>query len=97
MDKTALNAHLVTTRLKRGFYHLKSAVDQMCGKFLVWLPMKGMISLILLLVRHVFRGDEFLVVFSDWRGIGTGRVREGHGLGWSAWRVRVRSVRGESG
>ena len=32
MDKTALNAYLVTTRLKRGFYHLKSAVDQMCGK-----------------------------------------------------------------
>jgi len=35
MDKTALNAYLVTTRLKRGFYHLKSAVDQMCGKILV--------------------------------------------------------------
>jgi len=32
MDKTALNAHLITTRLKRGFYHLKSAVDQICGK-----------------------------------------------------------------
>jgi len=32
--------------------------------------MKGMISLILLLVRHVFRGDHFLVVFfrqaRDW-------------------------------
>jgi len=81
MDKTALNAHLVTTRLKRGFYHLKSAIGQMCGKILVWLPMKGMISLILLLVRHVFRGDEFLVVFSDRPGIGTERVREGHGLG----------------
>jgi len=35
MDKTALNAHLVTTRLKRGFYHLKSAVNQMCEKNLV--------------------------------------------------------------
>jgi len=35
MDKTALNPHLVTTRLKRGFYHLKSAVDQMFGKILV--------------------------------------------------------------
>jgi len=72
MDKTAPNAHLVTTRLKRGCYHLKSAVDQMCGKILVWLPMKGMISLILLL-RHVFRGDEFLVVFfrqaRDWHGL----------------------------
>jgi len=79
-----LNTHLVTTRLKRGFYHLKSAVDQTCGKILVWLPMKGMISLILLLVRHVFRGDEFLIVFSDRRGIGTENVREGHGLGWSA-------------
>ena len=79
MDKTALNAYLVTTRVKRGFYHLKSAVDQMCGK--IWLPMKGMISLILLLVRHVFRGDEFLVFFSDRHGIGTEKVREGHGLG----------------
>ena len=70
MDKTALNAHLVTTRLKRGFYHFKSAIDQMCRKVLVWLPMKGMISLISLLVRHVFRGDEFSVVFfrqaRDW-------------------------------
>ena len=55
--------------------------------------MKVMISLILLLVRHVFRGDEFLVVFSDRRGIGPEKVREGHGLGWSAGRVRVRSVR----
>jgi len=44
MDKTALNAHLVTTRLKRGFHHLKSAVDQMCRKILVWLTMKGMIA-----------------------------------------------------
>jgi len=44
----------------------------MCGKILVWLPMKGMISLILLLLRHVFRGDEFLADFSDRRGIGTG-------------------------
>ena len=81
MDKTALNAHLVTTRQKRGFYHLKSTVDQMCGKLLVWLPMKGMISFILLLVRHVFRGDEFLIVFSDRRGIGTEKVREGPGSG----------------
>jgi len=49
----------------------------MCGKILVWLPMKGMISLILLLVTHAFRGDEFLVVFfrqaRDWhRKSGTG-------------------------
>ena len=43
--------------------------------------MKEMISLILLLVRHVFRGDEFLVVFSDRRGIGTEKVREGPGSG----------------
>jgi len=35
MDETALNVHLVTTRLKRGFSPLNSAVDQMCGKFLV--------------------------------------------------------------
>ena len=73
-----LNTHLVTTRLKRGFYHLKSAVDQTCGKILVWLPMKGMISLILLLVRHVFRGDDFLVVFfrqaRDWHRKSAGRA-----------------------
>jgi len=56
-----------------------------------------MINFILLLVRHVFRGDEFLVVFSNRRGIGTEKVREGHGLGWSAGRARVRSVRGGSG
>jgi len=56
-----------------------------------------MISLILLLVRHVCRGDEFLAFFSDRRRIGTEKVREGHGLGWSAGRVWVRSVRGESG
>jgi len=56
--------------------------------------MKGMISLILLLVRHVFRGDEFLVVFSDRRGLAQKKC--GRGMGWSARRVRVRSVRGES-
>ena len=33
MDKTALEAQLVTTRLKCGFYHLKS-VD--CGRSDVW-------------------------------------------------------------
>jgi len=81
MDKTALNVHLVTTRLERGFYHLKSAVDQMCENILVWLPMKGMISLILLLVRHVFRGDEFLVVFfrqaRDWHRRSAERARVG--------------------
>ena len=70
-SKIAKRVDVVTNRLKRGFYHLKFALDQMCGNILVWLPMKGMISLILLLVRHVFRGDEFLVVFSDSRGIGT--------------------------
>jgi len=53
----------------------------MCGKSLVWLPMKGMISLILLLVRHVFRGDEFLVVFfrqaRDWYRKSAGEARVG--------------------
>ena len=49
------------------------------------------------IVRHVFRGDEFLAVFSDRSEIGTEKVREGHGLGWSAGRVRVRSLQGESG
>jgi len=33
MDKTALNAQLVTTGLKRVFYHLKS-VD--CGRSNLW-------------------------------------------------------------
>ena len=56
-----------------------------------------MISLILLLVRHVFRGDEFLVVFSDRCGIGPEKVREEHGLGWSAGWVQDRSVRDGSG
>ena len=92
-----LNAHLVTTRRKRGFYHLKSVVDQMCGKILVWLPRKGMISLILLHVRHVLRGDEFLAVFSEGHGIGTEKLWEGHGLGWSVGWVWVRDVRGGSG
>ena len=85
MDKTALNAHLVTTRQKRGFYHLKSAVDQMCGKILVWLPMKGMISFILLLVRHAFRGDEFLVVFFQ-TGAGLAQKKCGRGMGWDGQR-----------
>ena len=83
MDKTALNPHLVTTRLKRCFYHLKSAVDQMCGKVLVRLPMKGMISFILLLVGHVFRGDKFLVVFIqvwDWHR------KSARGTGWDGLR-----------
>ena len=44
------------------------------------------------LVRHV--GDEFLVVFSDRRGIGTEKVQEEHRLGWSAGRVQDRSVQG---
>jgi len=35
MDKTTLNAQLVTTRLKRGFHHIKSAEDLMCGKVVV--------------------------------------------------------------
>jgi len=65
MNKTALNVQLVTTRLKRGFYHLKSVdcVDQMCGKVLVLLPIKSMGSLILLLVGLVFSRYEILVVF----------------------------------
>ena len=82
MDKTALNAHLVTTRLKRGFYHLKSAVDQMCGKILVANERNDQLDFAdCQIVRHVFRGDEFLVFFSDRHGIGTEKVGEGHGLG----------------
>jgi len=59
MYKTTFNAQLVTSRLKRGFFHLKS-VD--CGRLDVWkkfwLPMEGMNSLILLLVWLVFRSYE---------------------------------------
>ena len=42
MDKTTLNAQLVTTELKRVFYHLKSVdCERLClWKVLVWLPMK---------------------------------------------------------
>jgi len=53
MDKTALNEQLVTTGLKRGFYHLKSVDCERSDLF--WLPMKKMGSLVLLLVRRVFR------------------------------------------
>jgi len=60
MHKTALNAQLVTTRLKRGFYQLKSVDcgDQVCGHVLAWLPMKRKSNLIFLLVRLVFRRYE---------------------------------------
>jgi len=46
MNKTEFNAQLVTTRQKRGYYHLKSVdcVDQMCGKVLVLLPMKSILA-----------------------------------------------------
>jgi len=46
--------------------NLLTAEDQMCEKFLVWLPMKRMSSLILLLVRLVFSRNKFLVVL--WQG-----------------------------
>jgi len=40
MDKTALNAQLATTGLKRVFItsNVLTAKDQICGKVLVWLP-----------------------------------------------------------
>jgi len=57
----------------------------MCGKILVWLPMKGMISFILLLVRHAFRGDEFLVVFFQ-TGAGLAQKKCGRGTGWDSLR-----------
>jgi len=42
MDETTLNALLVTTELKRVFYHLKSVDCERSDlwKVLVWLPMK---------------------------------------------------------
>jgi len=43
MGKATLNTHLVATGLKRVFLSpLLTAKDQMCGKVLVWLPMKRM-------------------------------------------------------
>jgi len=87
MDETAFNAQLVTTRLKRGFCHLKS-VD--CRRSDVWksfgLPMERMGILILLLVRLGFRRW----VFSSFQ---TGATWEGLRDG----AVRVRSVRVRSG
>ena len=60
----------------------------MSGKNLVWLPIKGMISLIFLLVRHVFRGDEILVVFfrqvRDWHIKIAGGARVGMACGVGA-------------
>jgi len=59
-----------------------------------WLPMKGMISLILLLVGHVFRGYKFLVVFRQvW--VWHRKIAEGW-LGWSAGQVWLRNVQGGS-
>jgi len=60
MDKTTLNAQLVTTELKRVFYHLKSVDCERSDlwKVLVWMSMKRMSSLILPLVRLVFRRHE---------------------------------------
>jgi len=53
MDKTTLNTQLFTAGLKRVFYHLNllTAKDQICGKVLIWLPMKRMNGLTLLLVK----------------------------------------------
>jgi len=54
MDKTTLNAQLVTTGLKRIFYHLNvffitsnllTAKDQICGKFWFGCQWKRMRSL----------------------------------------------------
>jgi len=60
MDKTTLNAQLVTTELKYVFItsNLLTAKDQIHGKVLVWLSMKRMTGLIFLLVRLVFRRYE---------------------------------------
>jgi len=55
MDKTTLNAQLVTTGLKRVFYRLKSVDCKRSDLWKNWLPRKRMTGLILLLVRLVFR------------------------------------------
>jgi len=72
---------MVTTRLKPGFItsNLLTAEDQICGQVLFWLPMKRMSSLILLLVRLVFRRCEFLVVFAFRTGAGLWQKRWGCG------------------
>jgi len=51
MDKTTLNAQLITTESV-------NAKDQICGKVLIWLPVKRMRGFIWLLVRLVFRHYE---------------------------------------
>jgi len=60
MDKTTLNAQLVTSGLKRFFItsNLLTAKDQICGQVLVLLAMKRMSGLNFLLVRLVFKRHE---------------------------------------
>jgi len=97
MVKTVLNAHLVTTRLKRflspQFCWLRKI--RCVEKFWFGFLMKSMISLILLFARLIFSQYEFLVFFRqvrlwDWKSV------RGHGLWWSVGRVWVRSVWGGS-
>jgi len=65
-EQDSINAQLVTTWLKHGFYHLNSVdcVDQMCGKVLVLLPMKSITAAWFgCLLDLVFNRYEFLIVF----------------------------------
>jgi len=68
----------------------------MYGKILVWLPMKGLISLILLLVRQVFRGDVFVSFFRqarDWHRKSAGGALVGMVCGAGAGKKCARRER----
>jgi len=77
MNKTASNAQLVTTRLKRGFYHLKSVdcVNQMCGKVLVLLPMKSISAACWTCLQPIWDFSSFLT------GAGLRQKKCGRGAG----------------
>ena len=84
MNKTALNAQLVTTRLKRGFYFLKSVE---CGRSDVrknLVELKSISSLIFLLVRLVFSCCEFIAVF---RQVQAWDTKSAGNAGWDGRRA----------
>jgi len=66
MDKTWLNALLVTTRLKSVFYHLKSIDGRRSYVWKILVTNEKNEQLDLLLVRLVFSRNKFLKVF--WQG-----------------------------
>jgi len=69
MDKTTPNARLVTTGLNCVFYYRKSVdcKDQICGKVLIWLPMKwaAWFCCLLDLSSGVMSRASFATFFTD--------------------------------